>query len=150
MYPDEFQGYYNYALTSWYHSYELAEAIGSFAGTGPAQPRRRSAFYLQGVLLLCQERYAESLASFQQYESLADRASTRSTPRRSPRNDDLPKRRKSFDSHAKFKVANIDFASRIDSVIFPSIRAGGAGMSVMDELMLAAGKVIRRPSTARG
>jgi len=143
MYPDEFQGYYNYALTSWYHSYELAEAIGFLRpALDPRNPRRRSAFYLQGVLLLCQERYAESLASFQQYESLGGQGFDQKHAEAFAAQRRFAEAEEIFDSHAKFNVANIDFASRIDSVIFPLDQGRWRlGMSVMDELMLAAGKV---------
>ena len=51
MYPDEFQGYYNYSLTSWYHSYRQDEAIEFLRpATEAHNPRRRSAYYLKGVL----------------------------------------------------------------------------------------------------
>ncbi|CAN5292260.1 putative peptide modification system cyclase [soil metagenome] len=68
LYPDEYSGYYNYALVSWYHGYQLADALEQLApALSDKNPSRASALYLQGVLQLSLERYAEALASFQKF-----------------------------------------------------------------------------------
>jgi putative peptide modification system cyclase len=143
MYPDEFSGYYNYALTSWYHSYDLAKALLFLRpALDSRNPRRRSAFYLQGVLLLCQERYAEALASFQQYESLGGQGYDQQHAEAFAVQRRFAEAQRAYDSRAALNVANVDFASRIDSVIFPLDQGQWrVGMSVMDEMMLASAKI---------
>src|SRR3990167_9443438 len=71
LYPDEYQGYYNYSLTSWFHSYRYKEALEYLRPAMVARnPRLRSAYYLQGVLQTILEQTGDALASFQTYQSL--------------------------------------------------------------------------------
>jgi tetratricopeptide (TPR) repeat protein len=149
MYPDEYVGYYNYSLTSWYHSYDLGKALTFLRPALDARnPRRRSAYYLQGVLLLCQERFAEALASFEQYESLGGQGYDQQHAQAFAAQRRFAEAQRMYGAHGATNVANMDFASRIDAVIFPIDQGQWQiAMSVMDELVRDSAKV--NPETER-
>ncbi len=74
LYPDEYSGYYNYALLSWDYGIRRREALDQLApALSPRNASAASAYYLQGVLQLGLERYAEALASFNKYELAGSR-----------------------------------------------------------------------------
>ncbi len=143
LYPDEFSAYFQYALSSWQHGYELADAQEFLRPALDARnPRRRSAFYMLGALQLAQERYADAQASFQQYESLGgpsynqQYADTFAAQRRFAEAREMLGRLKASN------VANMDFPGQIDSVIFPLDQGQWRlGMTTMDQLLPVAAKV---------
>ena len=68
LYPDEYSGYYNYALLSWDYGIRRREALEQLTpALVPRNASASSAYYLQGVLQLGLERYAEALTSFNKY-----------------------------------------------------------------------------------
>lgn len=143
LYPDEFSAYYQYALSSWQHGHDLAGAQEFLRPALDARnPRRRAAFYLQGVLLLAQDRHAEALASFEQYESLGGQgyrqhhADALAAQRRFAEAQEMLGRQKPAN------VPNMDFSSQIDSVIFPLDQGQWRlGMATMEQLLPVAGRI---------
>ena len=68
LYPDEYSGYYNYALLSWDYGIRRRQALEQLTpALVPRNASASSAYYLQGVLQLGLERYAEALTSFNKY-----------------------------------------------------------------------------------
>ena len=145
MYPDEFAGYYNYGLTSWLHGYDLAKAMGFLRPALDARnPRRRSAYYLQGALQLCQERFADALASFQQYESLGGQGYNQQHAQTLAAQRRFVEAQKLLGSHAALNVAALDFDGRVNSAVFTLDQGQWRlGMPLVDGLVLAGAKIDR-------
>jgi len=149
LYPDEYQGYYNYSLTSWYHSYRYNEALEYLRPALVARnPRLRSAYYLQGVLQMIIEQPADALASFQTYQSLGGAGFNRHHAEAfaAMRRFDEAERQQA--SQRRTNVANSDFPQRVDEAIFPLDRGrwdeGTAAMSRLVE-----GSHVASPDTER-
>jgi tetratricopeptide (TPR) repeat protein len=143
MYPDEFSGYYNFGLSSWYHGYNRAKALDFLRPAIDARnPRRRSAYYLQGALQLTQERYADAVASFQQYQSLGGAGYSQQYAESFAAQRRFPEALQMLGQQKATNIADMDFSSRVDSAIFPLDQGQWrAGMSVMDQLVPAAAKI---------
>ncbi|MBC7657410.1 MAG: putative peptide modification system cyclase [Frankiaceae bacterium] len=149
MYPDEYQGYYYYGLTSWYHSYQLKGALEFLRPALAARnPRSRSAYYLQGVLQLVNDQYNDALASFQTYTSLGgvgynrQQAEAFAAVRRYDEAD------KMLASQKLTHVANTDFPMQVAAAIFPLDRGRwDEGMAAMARLASASRDVT--PDTER-
>lgn len=143
MYPDEFQGYYNYSLTSWYHSYRQDEALEFLRpATETHNPRRRSAYYLKGVLQLMQEHYDQALDAFQTHESLGgagynpQHASAFAAVRR------FTEAERTLGRQRATGIANTDFPLEATQVVFLLDRGRWQdGMAAMGGLLDLSGNV---------
>ena len=138
LYPDEYQGYYNYSLTSWYHSFRYKEAQDFLRPALVARnPRLRSAYYLQGVLQLIGEQPAEALASFQTYESLGGVGYNRNHAEAFAVLRRYDEAEKLLATQRRTNVANSDIPMRADEVLFPLDRGRwDEGMAAMARLVV--------------
>ena len=149
MYPDEYQAYYNYSLTAWYHSYRVKEAQDFLRPALVARnPRLRSVYFLQGVFQLIQEQYSDSLASFQTYESLGgagynpEHALAFAAARR------FDEAEKMLAGQKPTNVANTDFPLLVSAAILPLDRGRwDEGMAAVDRLVTVSREVT--PDTVR-
>lgn len=149
MYPDEYQGYYNYGLTSWYHSYQYKGALDFLRPALAARnPRLRSAYYLQGTLQLIDGQYNEALASFQTHESLGGAGYNRQHAEAFAAMRRFDEAEKMLASQKLTNVANTDFPLRAAEAIFPLDRGRWAeGMAAVERLMQASREIT--PDTER-
>lgn len=149
MYPDEYQGYYNYGLSSWYHSYQLKNALEFLRpALASRNPRARSAYYLQGVLQLAGEQYNEALASFQTYESMGGVGYNRQQAEAFAAVRRYDEAEKLLATQKKTSIANTDFVLQTGEAIFPLDRGRwDEGMAAMTRLMAASRDV--SPDTER-
>ncbi len=70
LYPDSFKAYYGYSFEAWGNHAYLDGLQFLTPALSLKNPARGKAYYLQGVLLLSLNRYAEARAAFQQSESM--------------------------------------------------------------------------------
>jgi putative peptide modification system cyclase len=143
LYPDEYSAYFTFGLTSWYHSYRYAEALEFLRPAIEARnPRRRSAYYLQGVLQMAQDRFPEALNSFRSYDSLGgsgynrQQAEAYAALRRSDEAERL------VAGQTRTGIAENDFQVQVASVLFPLDRGRwAAGTAAMQDLLTASRNV---------
>lgn len=149
MYPDEFQGYYHYSLSSWHHSYRYKNALESLRpALAGRNPRLRSAYYLQGTLQMIEGQYDDSLASFQTYESLGGAGYNRQHAEAFAVLRRYDEAEKLIASQKPTRVANNDFPLRATEATFPLDRGRwDEGMAAMESLMEASAGVT--PDTER-
>ena len=149
MYPDEYMGYYNFSLTSWYHSYQRGQALEFLR---PAlvtrNSRMRSAYYLQGELQLADEQNSDALASFQTYESLGGNGYNREQADAYAVLRRYDEAQKVLVSQKPTRISNMDFPLRAGEVIYPLDRGRwDEGMAAMETLLKASALVT--PDTER-
>ena len=149
MYPDEFQGYYHYSLSSWHHSYRYKNALESLRpALAGRNPRLRSAYYLQGTLQLIEGQYDDSLASFQTYASLGGVGYNRQHAEAFAVLRRYDEAEKLIASQKPTRVANNDFPLRATEASFPLDRGRwDEGMAAMESLLEASARVT--PDTER-
>lgn len=149
LYPDEYMGYYNYSLTSWYHSYQRKGALEFLRPALVSRnSRMRSAYYLQGVLQLIEEQYGDALASFQTHASLGGTGYNREHAEAFAVLRRYDEAEQVLASQRPTRVSNIDFSLRASEAIFPLDRGRwDEGMTAMERLLKASSQVT--PDTER-
>ncbi len=120
IYPDEYSGFYNYALVSWYNGYYLDKALAQLApATSAKNPTRASALYMTGVLQLARNRYDEALVSFKQHESLSNTGYIRQYAETYAAQRNFVQARQTLAKQVSSGSAYSDLAARADDVLFP-------------------------------
>jgi len=70
LYPDSYRAYYNYSIAA-LEDGEYARGLSFLApALNPKNPSQANAWYLQGVLLLAQNRFPEAKTAFQRAETM--------------------------------------------------------------------------------
>ncbi len=120
IYPDEYTGYYNYALVSWYNGYQLDKALTKLApATSTKNPTRASAMFVTGVLQLARNRYDEAVASFKLHESLTKGGYNRQYAETYAAKRNFDEAQRVIARQVSSGSDYTDLAARADDVLFP-------------------------------